>query len=212
MKHAAICLAGPLAAMGALALAACSQAPDGQTDAEIAATESAAATTDDGALTEAPGAPAAATGTPVPPPGGGKVLALEGLGDLRVGEPVPKGSSFAERGAQIGAECRTVSSADYPGVYAITQGEGGPVRRITVGARSDVKLAEGIGVGASEAAVRAAYPGLSASPHKYVGAPAKYLTQRGGDPRLRFEIDENGRVSLIHAGLMPQLGYVEGCA
>lgn len=211
MKHAAICLAGPLAAMGALALAACSQAPHGQTDADIAAAESAAAT-DDGALTAAPGAPAAATGTPAPPAGGGKVLALEGLGDLKVGEPVPKGSSFAERGAQNGAECRIVRSADYPGVYAITQGEGGPVRRITVGGRSDVKLAEGIGVGASEAAVRAAYPGLNASPHKYVGAPAKYLTQPGGDSRLRFEIGENGRVSLIHAGLMPQLGYVEGCA
>lgn len=138
------------------------------------------------------------------------MLALEGLGDLVIGQPIPRGSSFAERGAQINETCRTVSSPEFPGVYAIT--EGGQVRRITVGQRSDVELAEGIGVGATEAEVLSAFPGFRATPHKYVATPGKYLTQPGSDPRLRFEIGEDGRVSLIHAGLMPQLGYVEGCA
>ena len=197
----------PFAAASALALVACSS--PSQTDADVAATESAAATTDDSAMTDATGAPPAATGTPVPP-SDGKTLALEGLGDLVIGRPVPAGSSFTERGAQISETCRTVSSPDYPGVYAMT--DGSQLRRITVGESSDVKLVEGIGVGATEAQVLAAFPGFRSSPHKYVGAPAKYLTQPGNDPRLRFEIGEDGRVSLIHAGLMPQLGYVEGCA
>ena len=76
------------------------------------------------------------------------VLALEGLGALKIGEPVPKDSDWASRGAQESDACTSVTSPDYPGVYAIV--EQGKVRRITVGQRSDVKLIEGIGVGASD--------------------------------------------------------------
>ncbi|KHK89992.1 hypothetical protein [Novosphingobium malaysiense] len=141
------------------------------------------------------------------------VLGLDGLDDLRIGEPVPKGGSWAERGAQVSDLCRIVSSPDYPGVYAIV--ETGKVRRITVGERSNVVLAEGIGVGTSEAEVKRAFPGFRADPHAYEEAPAKYLTAPGadsGEPALRFEIGRDGRVSLIHVGTMPVLGYVEGCA
>lgn len=201
MKHSLL----PLAA--AVALAACSSSDD--TQADVAATESAAATTDDSAMADAIDASPAAQRTPVRP-ANSHVLALEGLGDLLVGKPVPASSSFAERGAQISETCRTVSSPDYPGVYAIV--EEGQVRRISVGQRSDVKLIEGVGIGATEAEVLRAFPGFQATPHTYVEAPAKYLTQPGNDPRLRFEIGNDGRVSLIHVGLEPQLGYVEGCA
>ena len=61
------------------------------------------------------------------------VLALEGLGVLKLGEMAPAGSGWAERGAQIPGRCRTVSSPDFPGVYAIV--EEGMVRRITIGER-----------------------------------------------------------------------------
>ena len=141
------------------------------------------------------------------------VLTLDGLGALRIGQPVPAESGWAERGAQISDQCRTVSSPDFPGVYAIV--EGGEVRRITVGERSDVTLVEGIGVGASEARVRAAFPGFREAPHEYVAPPAKYLTAPGaerGGPALRFEIGADGKVDLVHVGTMPVLGYVEGCA
>jgi hypothetical protein len=175
-------------------LAACSPAP--QKTAEQPATP----------VSPAPAPPTApAASAPA------NVLALEGLGDLRLGQPPP--AAWTERGAQIDEGCRTVTSPDYPGVYAIVTK--GKVQRITVGERSDVKLAEGIGVGATEAEVRQWFGGFREEPHKYVDKPAKYLTAANADsggPALRFEIGQDGKVSLIHVGLMPVLAYVEGCA
>lgn len=142
-----------------------------------------------------------------------KVLSLEGLGDLKIGQAVPAGSSWAERGAQESDACRTVTSPDYPGVYAIV--EQGKVQRITLGQRSEVTLIEGIGVGSSEADVKKWFAGFREEPHKYEAAPAKYLTApnaKSGDSALRFEIGQDGKVKLIHVGMMPVLGYVEGCS
>lgn len=138
-------------------------------------------------------------------------LTLEGLGDLRIGQPVPAGSSFASRGAQIpGTTCRMVSSPNYPGAHVMTVD--GEVRRITVSEGSEVTLIEGIGASATEAEVRAAFPGFDETPHKYIAAPGKYITQPGDNPRLRFEIDTDATVSAIHVGALPELTWVEGCA
>jgi len=189
-----------------LCLAACSPPPtDGPDPAPVAANDTAA--------------PSARSPSPAPPPPpadappSADVLTLEGLGTLRIGQAVPAGSGWAERGAQISDSCRTVSSPDHPGVYAIV--EDGKVRRVTLGRGSAVKLVEGLGVGAAEAEVRAAFPGFREGPHKYSDPPAKYLTApnaSGGDPALRFEIGADSKVSLIHAGTGPVLFYVEGCA
>lgn len=143
----------------------------------------------------------------------GNVLALEGLGDLRIGQPVPASSSWTERGAQASDACRTISSPDYPGVYAII--EQSKVRRITAGQNSSVRLSENIGVGSNEKEVLKSFPGFRAEPHKYVANPAKYLTApnaASGNSALRFEIGADAKVNLIHVGMMPVLGYVEGCA
>lgn len=148
-----------------------------------------------------------------PPLASARVIGLEGLGDLRIGQSVPANGSWAERGAQIGDACRTVSSPEYPGVYAIVSD--GKVRRITVGQRSNVKLAEGMGVGATEKGVEKWFAGFREEPHNYEDAPAKYLSApkaASGDSALRFEIGRDGKVRLIHVGTMPELGYVEGCA
>jgi hypothetical protein len=196
-------------ALALLALSACSSpAPEPSASASTGA-----AATADGA--DAVVAPAATEAAPVASAtaASGQVLGLEGLGDLRIGQAVPSGSSWAMRGVAEDPACRTVTSPKYPGVYAIvTQGK---VRRITVGKRSDVKLAEGIGPGASEAEVNQWFAGFRAEPHKYEDAPAKYLTApnaASGDPALRFEIGHDGKVNLIHVGTMPVLAYVEGCA
>ncbi len=187
-----------------LCLAACSQEPANAPDpAANAANQSAAA----------PPSPAPSAPTPAETRPAANVLTLEGLGALQIGAAVPAGSGWAERGAQISDACSTVSSPEFPGVYAIVVG--GKVRRVTVGERSDVELVEGIGTGATEAAVRAAFPGFREAPHEYSEAPAKYLTAPnapGGDSALRFEIGTDRKVSLVHVGTMPVLGYVEGCA
>lgn len=193
----------PAAAL-ALCLAACSPEPANTPDVTSNVANETAPTGP---------APSPAPSAPADDPAADNVLTLEGLGALKIGQPIPAGSGWAERGAQISDVCRIISSPDYPGVYAIA--EGGKVRRVTLGERSVVTLIEGIGVGATEAEARAAFPGFRETPHEYVDAPGKYLTApnaESGDPALRFEIGADGRVSLIHIGTMPVLGYVEGCA
>jgi hypothetical protein len=158
-----------------------------------------------------PDAPATAEpAAPAPTVASAKTLTLEGYGGLTIGRPVPAGSPWAARGAQIPGGCTTISAPDWPGTYAIV--EDNVVRRITVSDESDAKLLEGIGPGSTEAQIRAEFPSFVAEPHKYVEAPAKYLTQPGDDPRLRFEIDAEGKVSMVHVGMKPTLEYVEGCA
>lgn len=201
----------PFAAL--VALSACSSGAD-QTSAEATAQATGVEEPTAGAAPASSEADAGAAPTPMAlPVGSANIIGLEGLGDLKIGQAVPQGSSWAERGAQIPGGCKTVSSPDYPGAYAIV--EGGKVRRITIGKSADVKLVEGIGVGSTEAEVKQAFPGFRAEPHKYEEAPAKYLTAPGaekGGPALRFEIGRDGKVSMIHVGTMPVLGYVEGCA
>ena len=188
MRYLAIPLAAAL-------LSACSS----QDDNPSAATQSEAAT-------EAIASPASdKTVSPGP-----KTLTLEGLGGLTIGQPVPANSSFTAGDGQIGNGCETLSSPEWPGVYAIrTNGE---VRRISVADGSGVKLIEGIGPGSTIEDVRAEFPSFREEPHKYTGPEGKYLTQPGDEPRLRFEINPDGKVSIIHVGVMPELGYVEGCA
>jgi len=199
MKAPSSRIAPAFAAVSLIALlAACGQPPEKASEPAPPA-----------ATAPAPAPTPAPTPTPTAPT---KVIGLEGLGDLKIGQPVPAGGTWAERGAQTGDACRTVSSPDYPGVYAIV--EQGKVQRITVGQRSDVKLVEGVGVGSTEKDVKGWFGGFREEPHKYQDAPAKYLTApnaASGDPAVRFEIGSDGKVSLIHVGVMPALGYVEGC-
>ncbi|RXR08641.1 hypothetical protein [Pseudoxanthomonas composti] len=190
----------------ALALAACAR-QESPAPADAAAPPP-------GAAAEA--APAVQDSDPAatPPPtqaGAATPLELEGLGDLRIGQAPPAG--WAARGAQESPACSTLSSEQHPGVYAMVLD--GKVQRITVGQRSQVKLIEGIGVGASEADVGKWFAGFRETPHAYEAAPAKYLTAPNADsggPALRFEIGQDGKVSAMHVGTMPALGYVEGCS
>lgn len=155
---------------------------------------------------------AAEFGDAAGPGAGGRVLTLGGLGTLIIDKAPPGDGLWSERGAQNSETCRVISSADYPGVYAIT--EGGKVRRITAGSGSNVKTIEGIGVGSTRAQVNDVFAGFRETPHKYV-AGAKYLTSPGaenGQPAVRFEMSPQGKVTAMHFGMMPTLGYVEACS
>ena len=166
-----------------------------------------------GALDEALSPTAApAPGEASGPAAGGRVLSLEGLGTLRLGQPLPPGGSWAERGAQTSDACRVISSPDYPKVYAIT--EGGKVRRITLSEGANVKTIEGVSPGSTRAQVDEAFPGLRETPHKYVSG-GSYLTSPGvkdGELGVRIEMNPQGRVTAVHFGTMPVLGYVEACS
>ena len=184
-------------------LAACSS--QSSPDAEPAADETVSVTP---ATPMAPEKTAPAS----PPAPSANTLSLAGLGDLRIGAAVPATSRWQEEGAQASETCRVLTSPAYPGSYAIA--EGSKIRRISIGEGSPVKLAEGIGPGASEADVKLHFP-FPATPHKYADAPAKYLTApdaASGQSALRIEIGSDGRVSQIHVGTMPVLGYVEACS
>ena len=184
-------------------LAACHSQP--APDAEPAADETAA-------VTQAPPVSSEKTVPATAPEPSTNILSLAGLGDLRIGKPVPADSRWSATGAQASDSCLVFSSPDYPGAYAIV--EGGKVRRISIGQRSQVRLVEGIGIGATEAEVLQYFP-FPVTPHKYVDAPSKYLTAPNADSgssALRFEIGSDGTVSQIHVGTMPVLGYVEACS
>lgn len=195
-SHRTACLPSLAIALSlSLALAACSAEPADDAAAPEAAVSASAA-------------PAAVPEEQV----SSNTLTLAGLGPLKLGQPVDPASGFVPRGAQISDACITVSSPSYPDVYAIV--ESGTVRRISVSEGSTVTLAEGVGPGATRTTVQGAFPGFVEETHKYVPG-GKYLTApnaASGEPAVRFELDEAGRVTTVHVGLMPVLGYVEGCA
>ncbi|MBI1250591.1 MAG: hypothetical protein GC189_03875 [Alphaproteobacteria bacterium] len=162
-----------------------------------------------------------------------EALTPDGLGALRVGMTAADlvaqfgGPDAANMPADPTAEaCLEFHPARAPeGVWAMV--ENGAVTRVVLTAPSDVKTADGLGVGADAAAVRAALGDQAVQePHKYQGAPAAYLTAwrtRGADAAdapyvsdpaargVRYVIGETGAVEAIHAG-GPSIQYVESCS
>ena len=203
----------PLAVFGLiLSLAACSTQDDGSGSADVEEMATAKAA-DRVAAPISAASSSDASSLPTPPAiTDPAILTLKGLGPLRIGMAISENSGWRADETQISDQCRTYASNGERHAYAM--GDGKVVKRITVNAGSEVKTEKGIGIGASEEQVRRAYPGVRAEPHKYVDPPAKYLTwiPQAGGPGLRFELGADGKVALIHAGVMPWLEYVEGCA
>ncbi|WP_420454969.1 hypothetical protein [Rubrivirga sp.] len=95
--------------------------------------------------------------------------------------------------------------------------EDGVLTRVSVLAGSGLRTDAGFGVGSGASSVKVAYgDAADVSPHKYLDAPAEYVTVwRAGDGGpgsrgLRYETDLGGRVAAIRAG-GPSIAYVEGC-
>lgn len=187
----------------ALALAGCSVEP---------APERAAAG-NGSALTVPATAPAP---TPSSSPAPVAVLTPQGYDTIRIGAtPAEAGYGLTDDGNYQDA-CRIYTSPRLPGLAAMV--EDGRIRRVTLfTARegpSPVRTARGIGLGATEAEVRAAYRPLGEEPHEYSDPPAKnlYWGEEGVPQALRFEIGPDGRITELHAGESPWLRYAEGCS
>lgn len=143
-------------------------------------------------------------------------LSAAGYDSIRIdATPAQAGYGLADDGAYRDA-CRIFQSPRLPGLAALV--EDGRIRRVTLytgrSGPSPIRTERGIGVGSTEAEVRAAYSPLGQEPHKYSAAPAKNLFwgEEGVPQALRFEIGENGKVSELHAGESPWLQYVESCS
>jgi hypothetical protein len=140
-------------------------------------------------------------------------LTAQGYDTIRIGaKPADAiGYALAPVGGTPEDACRIFRSPRVPGLAVMV--EQGVVTRLTAHGDAKVRTERGIGVGSTEAEVRAAYRPLGESPHKYDAAPAKNLVwgEEGVPEALRFEIGADGRVVQLHAGASPALMYVEGC-
>ena len=148
---------------------------------------------------------------PAPSPGA-PTLTAAGFGPFTVGQPIAMAGPAPPREAdRISEDCRLFSDPNLPGVWAMTDGAG-VVRRVSVAGPSPIETPEGVGVGATEASVRAAYPSLRREPHEYTVGGDNLYTAAPGAAGLRFELGEDRRVTEMHGGSPPFLGYSEGCA
>ncbi|GAB3509271.1 lectin [Pseudoxanthomonas daejeonensis] len=195
----------------ALVLASCTQAPgDNATGSGDAAAEG--ATASDPALDEpseeVPPAIAPAATTPDftgfgPVPFGAEAQALKRA----------LGGSLEEGATESPDACHYLFPQPRPeqgqGTTFMIEGR----RFVRVDTDDPATTAPGGGrIGMSVDEVAALYPGLSASPHKYVeGAQSLRVTRDGSDAVLLFEADAQGRVQEWRIGLPPQVDYVERC-
>jgi hypothetical protein len=197
----------------ALALAACNA---GQPDQAPAAVPP--ASTGQPAADVAP-APPPATASPAPtaPPAGSGLAGYAGYGDLRFGMSEAEarqawGGDLNGDAPADGCHYLNPVSAHAPSYFALMF-EGGRFVRYDVG--NDNEVAPGGGkVGMDAGQIRALYGDrVAESPHKYV-AGASYLRVPApdGDGVLVFETDAAGRVTAWHAGVAPQVDYIEGCS
>ena len=150
-------------------------------------------------------------------------LTAEGWGPLRIGMTLREVVSAAGEDANpdaVGgpdpAACDEFRPRRAPAGLLVMLEEG-RLTRISVGSSSRVATDSGIGIGDDPADVRRVYGDrVEVTPHKYVAAPAAYLTvwtvaPPAPDARgLVFEVGQEGRISRIHAG-GPSIQYVEGC-
>ena len=184
---------------------------------------------------------AAPTATPAPAaapvaerpdakPAAANALSANGYGPLRIGmsraEVVAAMGEDRNPNAVGGAEpesCDQFFPARAPeGMLVMI--EDGRLSRIDLVRNARTATDKGLRLGARATAVRAAYgSALVAEPHKYVEAPAQYLTAwttpapapgatAGPNARgIRYEVGHDGTVEAILAG-GPSIQYVEGCA
>ena len=168
----------------------------------------------DAPATPTPAPPRPEAATPAPESG---LARFDGYGDMRFGmtEAEARAAWGGALNGEPGDECHYLNPvwAKVPSQFAFMI-DGGKFVRYDVG--NDKEIAPGGGrVGMTEAEIDAAYPGrVSKSPHKYVEG-GKYLRVAagdGGEGAVVFETDAAGKVKAWHAGLAPQVGWIEGCS
>jgi hypothetical protein len=150
-------------------------------------------------------------------------LTAEGWGPLRVGMTLEEVTAAAGEDANPeavgGAEPSMCDefrpTGTPPGTLVMMEQE--RLSRISISEGSPLRTDAGFGVGDAASAIKAEYGDRAQTmPHKYVEAPAEYITvwsTGSGAPDSRgivYEIGGDGRVMHVHVG-GPSIQYVEGC-
>lgn len=196
-----------LGSLAALSLAACNAPPPEPADAPAG-----------------PAAPASPMEPGAPVSAAGKLTA-QGFGPLRIG------MTRAEVEAALGpdsdpeavggpdpASCDMFRPERAPeGLLVMV--ENGVLTSVWLSRNTAVETDRALNIGDTAAEVKRVYgPAAEIIPHKYVDAPAEYITvwattdHEGAAARgLTYEIGPDGRVESI-AGGGPSIQYVEGCA
>jgi|CXWL01.1.fsa_nt_gi hypothetical protein len=148
------------------------------------------------------------------------VLSSEGYGPVRVGMTIAEASTAL--GAQLVPDgnfdepnaCQTLHIEGAPGEDPLRfMAQEGRITRVSDYGTTDALTEQGLGIGSTDAQIRAAFPQAIEQPAKYDAAPAHDLiiwttpNARG----LRFEINASGVATIVHAG-DESIQLVEGCA
>jgi hypothetical protein len=148
------------------------------------------------------------------PPGSG-LARFDGYGDMRFGMDVAqakKAWAGELNGSVHGNDCTYLNPVGNksPSYFAFMF-EGGRFVRYDVG--NDREVAPGGGRrGMRKDEIESLYAGrVQASPHHYVQG-GEYLKVRGDGGAVVFETDAKGVVTEWHAGVEPQVNYIEGCS
>ncbi|MGD9965448.1 MAG: hypothetical protein AB7T59_02920 [Hyphomonadaceae bacterium] len=163
-----------------------------------------------------PDPPAQAARDPSIPP-----LTVEGYGDMRIGMSLADARRISGQPMNAEALEPGVPGACSQQEYRTTDGdrlwlmfEGDVITRITAASEAPhTRTQQNVGVGSTDAEVRAAYQNVMEEGAHYSDRPAHNLIawtvpEQSG---LLFEVNEQGVVTAVHAG-GPAIRYMEGCA
>lgn len=148
-------------------------------------------------------------------------LTVEGYGDMRIGMSLDDARQVSGQAMNNEALEPEIPGACVEQQYLTSDGdqlwlmfEQDVITRITASNEAPrTRTAQNVGVGSTDAEVRTAYQNVVEEPAHYNAPPAHDLIvwTTPDQSGLRFEINEQGNVTAVHAGGASIL-YVEGCA
>lgn len=193
----------------ALALAACAKPADPAPEAPAPPTADA----------PAPSAPDVPPDEAASPGSAAWTVRPDGYGPLRVGMTPAEATAAAGQPVRYtpqseGSTCGYATLDSATARHAWVMFNEGTLARVDVHSASTVRTPEGIGLGSTEAALEAAYPGLRRAPGKYVPDGEDLTVMAPGDTTRRyvFQTSPEGLVTSYRGGRMTEVTWIEGCS